>query len=232
VLRLRVQSLDGKPIAYANVTVDGGSTEITNDKGEVGLGTGRMQSFSLRVRRIGFSEWFGRVDVPDTASALTITMAHVTQQLSAVRVTGQKNPSSPFVQGFYDRWIMRQKGLLSAVFIGPEELEQRHPDKITGMLNGLNGVCMYPILPKSPVLYSSRAASLMAGVAGPCQNCPMAVLIDGTQQYGSLIHIDNLVDASDVMAIEVYSRGGNMPSSLHVNDNTCGVVALWTGSRH
>jgi hypothetical protein len=230
-LRVRVQALDGKPIAYANVTVDGGATEITNERGEVGLGNRRAQSFTLRVRRIGFSEWFGHVEVPDTASTVTVTMAHVTQQLGAVRITGQKNPSSPFVQGFYDRWLMRQQGLLSAVFIGPEELEQRHPDKITGMLNGLSGVCMYPILPKSPVIYSSHAASLMSGTAGPCQNCPMAIVIDGMQQYGSQIHLDMLVDANEVMAVEVYARGGNMPLSLQVNDNTCGVVAVWTGSR-
>jgi len=37
---------------------------------------------------------------------------------------------------------------------------------------------------------------------------------------------------NDVMAIEVYERGGNMPISLQVNDTKCGVIALWTGSRH
>jgi hypothetical protein len=229
-LRIRVQSLDSKPIAYANVIVEGGVPLITDANGEVGLGNGRPRSLTVRVRRIGFSEWFGNVEFPDSSVSATITLAHVTQQLSAVRVTGQKNPSSPFVQGFYDRWLMRQKGLLSAVFIGPEELEFRHPDKITNMFWGLNGVCLMPT--KDPVVYSSHSGSLMLKNK-LCQPCPMAIVIDGVQQYAPPegLHINALLDAHDVMGIEVYARGGNTPISLQVNDTKCGVIALWTGSR-
>ncbi len=231
-LRVKVQSLDGKPIAYANVIVDGGTPVITDGNGEVGLGNGRPGALTIRVRRIGFSEWFGNVDFPDSSAFATITLAHITQQLGAVRITGQKNPSSAFVQGFYDRWMMRQKGLLSAVFIGPEELEFRHPDKITNMFWGLNGVCLQPT--KNPVVYSSHSGSLTLSNSY-CQPCPMAIVVDGMQQYppeGGFIRINDILDAHDVMGIEVYARGGNMPISLQVNDTKCGVVALWTGSRH
>lgn len=231
--RLRVVSADGKPVVYANVSIAGGLVQITNEKGEVPLGAGRIHMATASIRRIGFTPWFGTIDFPDTASAVTVTLAHVAQYLGEVRITGQKNPSSPFVQGFYDRWLDRQKGLLSAVFIGPEELEARHPDKITGMLYGLNGVCMYPELPKSPVIYSSHSGSLML-TNSSCQNCPMAIVVDGMQQYppaGGNIHIDDILDANDVMAIEVYDRAGNMPISLQVNDTKCGVVAFWTGAR-
>jgi hypothetical protein len=43
--------------------------------------------------------------------------------------------------------------------------------------------------------------------------------------------VDALINVNDVMAIEVYARGGNVPISLQVNDTKCGVVAFWTGSR-
>ncbi|MFI5230925.1 MAG: carboxypeptidase regulatory-like domain-containing protein [Gemmatimonadales bacterium] len=231
--RLRVVSADGRPVVYANVRIAGGLVQITNEKGEIPLGTGRIHMATASIRRIGFTPWFGTIDFPDTASAVTVTLAHVAQYLGEVRITGQKNPSSPFVQGFYDRWLDRQKGLLSAVFIGPEELEARHPDKITGMLYGLNGVCMYPPLPKGPVIYSSHSGSLML-TNSSCQNCPMAIVVDGMQQYpppGGNVHIDEVLDANDVMAIEVYDRAGNMPVSLQVNDSKCGVVAFWTGAR-
>jgi hypothetical protein len=46
-----------------------------------------------------------------------------------------------------------------------------------------------------------------------------------------MVDINDLVDANDVAAIEVYTRGGNTPISLQVNDTACGVVAIWTGSR-
>jgi hypothetical protein len=58
----------------------------------------------------------------------------------------------------------------------------------------------------------------------------MAILIDGMQQY-PVPAIDDILDANDVAAIEVYNRGANMPISLQANDNACGVIALWTGSR-
>jgi hypothetical protein len=231
-LNLRVQALDGNPIAYANVIVEGGIPLITNDKGVVGLGNGRPRTLTVRVRRIGFTEWFGNVEFPDSSSTATITLAHISQQLGAVRVTGQKNPSSPFVQGFYDRWLERQKGLLSAVFIGPEELEFRHPDKITNMIWGLNGVCLMPT--KNPVIYSSHSGSITL-TNTLCQPCPMAIIVDGHQLNpagGGIVYVNDILAANDVMGIEVYARGGNTPLSLQVNDTKCGVVAFWTGSRH
>ena len=97
---LRIVSADGKPVVYANVSLDGGAVRITNEKGEVGLGAGRLHTITTSVKRIGFTPWFGTIDFPDTASVVTIMLAHVAQYLGEVRVTGQKNPSSPFVQGF------------------------------------------------------------------------------------------------------------------------------------
>jgi hypothetical protein len=234
---LRVVSADGKPIMYANVSIEGGTTQITNENGEVALGVGHLNNLNLSVRRIGFSPWFSKIEFPDTSSVLTVTLARTAQQLGAVRVTGQKDPVvSPFLKGFYDRWMDRQKGLLSAVFIGPEELESRHPDMITNMLRGLNGFCLYnPVFmdPSKVIIFASHSGSLQPNQG--CPNCPAAIVIDGMQQYppaGGNIYIDMLLGANDVMAIEAYPRAGNMPLSLQVNDTKCGVVAFWTGSRH
>ena len=43
--------------------------------------------------------------------------------------------------------------------------------------------------------------------------------------------INQYIDAANVTAIEVYARGATMPASLQAADNSCGVIALWTGSR-
>ena len=42
--------------------------------------------------------------------------------------------------------------------------------------------------------------------------------------------IDQVIDMNSVAGIEVYKRGGNMPSDFHV-DGECGAIAIWTGSR-
>ncbi len=225
--KLRVVSTDGQPIVYANVSVEGAPPQITDERGAVTLGSGKRQTFTVRVTRIGYSPWFGKVDLPDTTEAFTVTLPRLAQSLEAVTVTGECAIKSPLeLTGFYDRWMMRQKGTLSAVFVGPEEIEFRHPDRITNMLNGLNGVQMI------------RAC---AGGRGNCgqvafrPGCgPMAIVIDGQQQYptkGGYVDIDMLLMASDVAAIEVYVRGGNMPVNFQFQDTACGVIAFWTGSR-
>jgi hypothetical protein len=150
-----------------------------------------------------------------------------------VTVTGEKSIPSPLaLTGFYDRWLMRQKGVLSATFIGPEELEFRHPDKITGMLYGLNGVEIKQGCVKTPS--RGRQCQMTAPVAySSDRRCPMTIVIDGQQQHpdGPNVDINMLVDAGDVSAIEVYARGGNMPIGFQFQDMGCGVLAFWTGSR-
>jgi hypothetical protein len=87
-------------------------------------------------------------------------------------------------------------------------------------------------------------SELVAMSSNKACNVPMAILIDGQQQMPEnlitdtrapplyAVRIDRFIAASDVMGIEVYARGGNIPNSLHVNDSRCGVIAFWTGSRH
>jgi hypothetical protein len=235
---IKVVSSDGQPIAYANVSIEGGITQVTDDKGLIPLGAGKQQSITVRVQRIGFTPWFGKVELPDTAATVAITLPRLAQKLSTVTVSGAADVKPALaLTGFYDRWLMRQKGLLSAVFISPEELEFRHPDKITGMLYGLNGVRISQACITPPVMSRSgggRPSCVMGPVAFSA-GCAMQVIIDGMQQRpvgkGANIAIDDLLDAYDVAAIEVYNRGGNMPSSLHANDALCGVLVFWSGSR-
>lgn len=229
VRRVRVVADNGQPIMYANVTLEGAMTRITDEKGEINLGAGKRQQFTVRVSRIGYAPWYGKVDLPNVAT-MTVTLPQIAQSLAPVMVNGAPQIKTPLqLTGFYDRWMMRQKGALSAVFVGPEELEFRHPGKITSMLGGLNGVQIRKLAAKGSgdddnlVAYSTGSADIM-------HMCPMAVLVDGHQEPPP-VFIDRVLDANAVMAIEVYERGGNMPIGLDANDTACGVIAFWTGSR-
>lgn len=237
---IKVVASDGQPVVYANVSVEGAITRITDEKGEVSLGAGKRQTVTVRVTRIGYGPWFGKLDRQDTASVLTVTLPSLTQNLSPVTVTGEAAIKSPLqLTGFYDRWMMRQKGTLSAVFIGPEEIETRHPDEISNLLFGLNGVhldhvCVNTGGQPGSLFTKKCSMNLYAFSTSPGSlsdgPCPMALVIDGVQQE-PVPPIDQVVSANDVAGIEVYARGGNMPLSLHVNDTKCGVIAIWTGSR-
>jgi hypothetical protein len=257
--KLKVVSSDSLPIVYAYVAVEGGVGQITDENGEVSLGAGKKQTLTLRVQRIGYQPWFGKLDLPDTAAVFTVQLARIAQSLSTVTVTGTAQTRSLKLTGFYDRWMMRQKGTLSAVFIGPEELEFRHPDKITNMLRGLNGVSFRR---------SCEGEQVAFGINGTCQ---MAILVDGNRQCPSsgcksgssgstacalcgtrpserpgasggctsslnlnatnAVILDQILNANDVAAIEVYNRGGNVPVTISASDQACGIIAIWTGSR-
>jgi hypothetical protein len=230
---IRVVSADNQPIAFANVSVEGGTTQITDEQGVVNLGTGKRQTLTVRVMRIGFKPWFGKLELPDTAATLKITLPKLAQSLSTVTVTEKSEiKSSLALTGFYDRWLMRQKGMLSAVFISPEELEFRHPDKITNMLYGLNGVRLSKACVEPPT--GHRCLQDLVAFSTDRPGCPMAIVIDGVQQYppkNAYVDIDMLVGAGDVNGVEIYARGGNMPVNFQFQDTACGVLAFWTGSR-
>jgi hypothetical protein len=247
--KLRVVSSDSMPIVYAYVTVEGGTGQISDERGEISLGAGKKQTVTVNVRRIGYQPWFGKMELPDTAAVLTVTLPRLAQQLGQVRVTAANNAAISLpMKAFYDRWMMRQKGLLSAVFIGPEELEFRHPDKITNMLSGLNGVSFRRTDHNEAVVMGGNGTCQMAIVVDGVRQCPgKGCKCDGCGTNGmsiggrsvkpdtlnemSAVVIDRLIDANNVSAIEVYNRGGNMPVGLQVSDPGCGVIAIWTGSR-
>jgi hypothetical protein len=251
--KLLVISSDSQPIVYAFVTVNGGTGQITDEKGEISLGAGKAKTLTLNVRRIGYEPWYGQLALPETAAVLRVTLGRIAQTLSTVSIAGSNSRAglSLPMKGFYDRWEMRQKGLLSATFIGPEEIEFRHPDKITNMLRGLNGVSFRQSIENEQVAFGLNNQCQMAIVVDGIEQCPMGGCNPSSHgasmsrggggattggRAGALseqnaVLIDRVLEANDISAIEVYPRGGNMPVSLQVADPACGVIAFWTGSR-
>lgn len=240
--KLKVLAADGNPIPYADVTVRGGESRITDEHGELTLGQGKEKALSVRVRRIGYKETLETLNLGDTVSTFIVTLAPLAQQLGAVTISGGREPVELKLQGFYDRRLQRQKGLLSATFIGPEELESRHPSQISDMLYGLNGVTMRRLLGGDFIAIGSDSHCTMAvlldgqevirGGGGGPENGQVSV-VGGSASAGGEAQagINRWIQANDVVAIEVYARGGNMPISLQANDPKCGVIAIWTGSR-
>lgn len=240
---LKVVGSDTMPVVFASVSVEGGIARITDERGLVSMGATRHKTLTVEVRRIGYQPWFGKITLPDTAAVLTVTLPRIVQQLEGVNITGERVKTRLELAGFYDRWMMRQKGTLSATFIGPEELDKRHPSKTSDMLYGLNGIT---------IVHSPKGAFCAKGNAGTCF---MTVLVDGnvlrntplgcagaaTQHIGpgaassgaapGGVDINGYLDANEVAAIEIYARGGNTPVSLQAPDNACGVLAIWTGPR-
>jgi hypothetical protein len=231
---LRVVSDDSTPISYAFVQANGGRALLTDESGIVRFGPGKKQTLTLDVRRIGFKPFYGKLDFPDTGITLQVVLPRLAEQLGSVKVTTRKTASSLELNGFYKRWLDMQKGATSAVFIGPEEIEKRNTSRPSMLLSGVSGISI-----------SRTGNGNSVAVTG--NSCPMAVVIDGRQvcpNGGCLrddptksgltdqnsVLIDQIISVDALAGVEVYKRGGNIPSDFHV-DGDCGVVALWTGSR-
>jgi hypothetical protein len=233
---LRVIRGDSEPIAYAYVSLQGGHAQLTDERGLVILGAGKKQSMTLEVRRIGYSPYFGKIEFADTATTTTVILPSVVQELGSVKVSGQRAKPSLELNGFYRRWLDGQKGTLSAAFIGPEEIEKRNAARVSAILGSINGVSMSRTTNGNTVVTSSSGSCAMAIVIDGRQVCPsLGCKIDDGSHTGGLtdvnsVLIDEVIDMGSVAAIEVYRRGGNMPSDFHV-DGECGAVAIWTGSR-
>lgn len=232
---VHVISSDSQPIAYAFVQANGGRSLLTNEDGRVSLGSGKKQTLTLEVRRIGYAPFYGKVDMPDSAVTIPIVLAPLAQQLGSVRVSADKARSPLELSGFYRRWLAGQKGASSATFIGPEEIEKRSSSRISTLLSSVNGVNLSRTGNANLVVTSSVGGS-----------CPMAIIVDGRQvcptggcdfqdySHGlsdqNSVLIDQVISLNSVAGIEVYRRGSSMPSDFHVNGD-CGAVVLWTGSR-
>jgi hypothetical protein len=232
---IRVVSTDSQPIAYAFVQANGGHAQLSDEDGRVSMGAGKKLTLTVEVRRIGFTPYYGKIDLPDTAVTIPVVLAAIGQQLGSIKVTANKSKSSLELSGFYRRWLDGQKGVTSAMFIGPEEIEKRNASRLSTLLGGVNGIS---------IIRTSNGNSVVVSGAGG--SCPLAIIIDGRQvcpgggcnfqdySHGvtdvNAVLIDQVIDVNSVAGVEVYRRGGNMPSDFHV-DGECGALALWTGTR-
>jgi hypothetical protein len=232
---LRVVTADSQPIAYAFVQSNGGHAQLSDENGRVSMGAGKKQTLTIEVRRIGFTPFYGKIDFPDTAVTIPVVLPPIAQRLGGVRVTADKSKSSLELNGFYKRWLDAQKGVTSAMFIGPEEIDKRNTSRVSALLGGVSGISMGHTTNGNNVITAGSGSCAMAVIIDGRQVCPtLGCHIDAGGRGGltdqNSVLIDQVIDINSVAGIEVYRRGGNMPSDFHV-DGECGAVAFWTGGR-
>lgn len=237
----------GRPVPYAVVSVNDGQGRVADDSGRVRIVTELRDSLRLRVRRIGFTEFYGHAKLADGGYLVRLPVA--AQHIAAMTVS--ERASTPLSRtGFYERLERVQKGATVGEFITPEELDQRGSSKVSDLLYGRRYV-------RPTTAGMGRAQMVLLGRG----NCAMTIIVDGqvmvaTAQDDVLQSdptsfsarpssgadrrtparkpdINDLVDANSVMAIEIYPSSSNAPAELQslAGRGSCGIVAVWTGPR-
>ena len=252
---VRVVGDDGQPVAYANVTLAGERPRITNEAGDVTVGTDPRPALTVDVRRLGYEPWYGTLALGDTQMTAQVTLHRVTRRMFTVKVTDSSRVTSFFLRGFYERMLARQQGIGSGIYLTPEEVDKRNASLTTALLEGINGVSL------------RRMASGKMAAMNASGSCQMTVLVDAhvvcpdggcdrspssapssTAAAGArrssrtvvphaplasdqFVALDDVLSENEVAAVEVYPRGASVPPSLPTVDASCGVVAFWTGGR-
>lgn len=134
---IRVTSPDGKPVAYALVSLAKETPRVTDENGLVPFPNLPNKAMNVDVRRLGFTSFSGPLEASD-ASILTVAIAPVKSQAGQFDVEPGAGPLS--LEGFYKRLLKQQNSNGSGFFFAPEEIDRRNPSDLGVLIRDLSGV--------------------------------------------------------------------------------------------
>jgi hypothetical protein len=235
-LRGVVMDSSGQAISYANVDAGGAHRTISDAQGRFVILLESSNRINVNVRRIGFLPASVRLEsLPDTA--IQIRLAPSAQHLAAMRIAAEHSRVLE-ADGFYNRMLDRELGVGGGEFVTPEEIELRHPARVTQLLDDRHGLLVRRV-------GSCHILVQCWAIFGP-GGCIMTLYLNGQRlmpksMFGrgtglndhkpterDVVFLDELISASAVSGIEIYSRGSRAPPQYQTLNGTCGVVVLWT----
>lgn len=251
VLRVRVTTTDGEPIAYSNLQVNGGRRYVSDDSGRVVVPIAITNRASILVRRIGYEPTEVQLTaMPDTA--IRIQMKAVARTLETQTVTVR----SPFTRlelgGFYARMNEVQNGARVGYFVTPEDLALRNPQNVTDAVEQFPGIRLRPIddgKVSPDGMYHADGMPLRRKFRIEDRNgCAYTVYLDRIRiqpSVNNLVGVDeeinSIIHPNSVAGIEVYPRSANAPPGFPaanatrregpsgaLNIGECGVVLIWS----
>jgi hypothetical protein len=196
-----------------------GVTARTDSAGRFLLRPARAGRFVLRMSQLGYAPLLS-----DTLSVRPVETLDIEARLSQAAI-----PLEPLVvtarrrttrlDGFYER---QQNGGLGR-YVTREEIDRRPGARTTDLLRMMPGVSIVPQGGRGGVGQVNLIT--MRGTAG---GCLPTIYLDGMpiRQYPES-GMDEIVNASMLEGVEVYSSFASAPAPIHARDN-CGVVAFWT----
>lgn len=238
LLRGRVTTAEGDPIAYANVQLNGGRRCVADDSGRFSLPVTSSARTSHLFRRIGFEPTEIRFpEMPDTA--IRVHMVAVARTLPGQVIVGRAPYPRLELGGFYQRMTEVQNGARVGWFVTPEELELRKPQNVTDAVRRFLNIRLSPIddgkVDAFGMTHSDGVPLARKFRIEDSDGCPMTVFLDRQRIQPSIVglravdeEINTIVQVHSVAGIEVYPRVTGAPPGYVAMGGTCGVVLIWT----
>lgn len=218
-LRGTVRRSNGTPLLGARLLVWGSGVEATtNADGGFLLRELPLGTHTLEVRALGFLPVRRAVDILETSlGAVEVTLETLAAVLDTVRVRGQRIWTSPQLAEFERR---RKSGF--GHFMDEEAIERRNPMFVSDLFRMTPGVTITP--------GSGMGWQVLMRGSGFQQLCAPALFLDGMRVLNEDGNLDQFINPMDVRAVEVYTRGSNVPPQFTTLSG-CGSIVIWTGGR-
>ena len=182
--------------------------------------------FRLRVTQLGClvtttTIWW--VEVGDLLEVM-VWLRPDAIPLAPLEVVALTRRHLPVLAGFY----RRMEEAVGGYFLDREEIEERHPSRITDLLADLPGVRLETaqgFSGQNRVVTLSR--SLLGARGG---RCPVQVFVDGilASRGGGAVPLDDLASPSALEGVEIYRGLASVPAEFLTPEARCGVIVLWT----
>jgi protocatechuate 3,4-dioxygenase beta subunit len=213
---ITVRSLSGEVVASG----------VTNERGVFRLATPTPGRYLLSAETLGYGPLEGEaIDVSlGQLTVLEIQMVPEAVALEPLVATAEPRAYHLEVEGFYRRM---ETGL--GKFMTPEVFEERKPRMASDLLFGIPGVNV-----AEPTRGDGGRAVYFRGILGGGVCWPMVyvnrmlVSTGGTSVFAEPAALDELVDAADVLAMEVYRSPAEIQPEFSGPNSGCGVIVLWT----
>lgn len=221
VLRGVVKRPNGEVVSGARLVFWGSGVEtMSNANGVYSMKDLPTGTWTIEARALGYLPVRQAVDIyPDDENVADIAMEKLKVILDTVKVTAQRIYLSPQMRDFEQR---RKAGF--GYFYDEDQINKRNPIYVADLFRTTPGVMVMwgGGFGQSVVM---RSRSLTGGAY-----CVPAFFIDGMRVTIANGTIDELVNAMDVRAVEVYTRASNVPPQFNTMEG-CGSIVIHTGQR-
>lgn len=208
---------DGKPLEGAEVSLiehDSVARLVRSDSaGRFELHALPAASVRLHVRRLGFAS--RTVDVAisgaDYHSVVVIELDAAPTTLAGVEVVDVAHEPDMRLREYYNRKATNSFGH----YVDGSTIEQRRPQYLSEMLRTVAGAT---VTPSGRIGYTVRL-----------RGCAPLVWIDGVRIPGA--QLDELIQPSDVAAMEIYNSFAGIPAQYFDRSASCGTILVWTRAK-